>query len=202
MLWHIFIPAKFLLGQAGSLLKIIEKAKVIFPFLKKSFLYNTFYLRVRNIVVLNIEASKLLDHPFQYYYTSKISPNEGIQEYLEILETIKNLSNLNQQNLQIFIQPSLYYAKVLSPAEKQNSFISKRDKEVIYNSYVSLNQILLSSKYDYISNLTNIFENETASIYFDPVHMVYENGKNLGHEIIVKKIIEELVQSWGLKLKN
>jgi hypothetical protein len=202
MLWHIFIPAQFLVGQAGSFSKMVEKAKVVFPFLKKSFLYNSFYTLLRKNIISRIENIKAGDHPYQYYFTAKISPRDAIEEYIEILETINKLSIFNKQYLKIFIQPSMFYAKALSPVERKISLNSKSNKERIYNSYVSLNQILLTSKYDYISNLTNIFESEMESIYFDPVHMGYKNGKNLGHEIMVKRILEDLVEGWGLKLKN
>ncbi|MFT6633945.1 MAG: hypothetical protein ACJAS4_003919 [Bacteriovoracaceae bacterium] len=203
MLWHIFIPAKFLVGQTGSFLKMIEKAKVIFPLLKKSFIYNSFYTLVRNNIFSRIENIKGRgDHPYQYYLTAKISPREAIKEYIEILDTIKELSIFNKQNLRIFIQPSMYYAKELSEVEKKISLKSKINIERIYNSYSTLNEILATHKYGYISNLTEIFKNEMESIYFDPVHMGYSNGKNLGHEIMVKRILEDLVQNWGLKIKN
>jgi hypothetical protein len=96
----------------------------------------------------------------------------------------------------------MYYAKELSEVEKKISLKSKINIERIYNSYSTLNEILATHKYGYISNLTEIFKNEMESIYFDPVHMGYSNGKNLGHEIMVKRILEDLVQNWGLKIKN
>jgi hypothetical protein len=202
MAWHIFFPSQYSVGQLGSTLKKLQKITVLIPLLKDSYLYTALYRSFRQAFFVKLESSKLLEHPIKFFSSNDEKYEDALKEYLGHLKTLKSLTEFNKQELAIFIQPTLYYAKPISDMEGKYSEMKELEIEQIYLKYKNLDKGLDLVNKDYVFNLTRVFEKETASIYYDPVHMGFENGKNLGHEIMVEKIMDGLVSKWGLIKKD
>jgi hypothetical protein len=186
------LPPRFLTYQYGFYIPPRHKKAKVFRFTKQFQKTNTYkfsktiYYKLINILSIQKEQKKINKKEIKYDRT-KAKIKRLIRNYAENMRVINSLGKDYGFVAYFIMQPTLFTKKNLSSNEKTIPHLN--DKH-----YINFEKLVYKESKNFLrykknfKNISNIFDNEKSTIYFDDHHM-----SSKGNLLVAKKIFQFLV---------